>query len=52
MMSDAMSSAKATLTEKLSDLLGFADGAHDVLEYLLSIESSEVRSVCRLRCAV
>ncbi|KAI2510880.1 putative zinc finger motif [Fragilaria crotonensis] len=40
-MSDTVSSAKETLTEKLADLLGFADGAQDVLEHLLSIESSE-----------
>lgn len=38
-----MSIAKATLTEKLADLLGFEDGAQDVLDHLLSIESSEVR---------
>lgn len=44
-MSDTVSSAKETLTEKLADLLGFADGAQDVMEHLLSIESSEVRSV-------
>jgi hypothetical protein len=38
-----MSSAKTRLTKRLADLLGFADGAEDVLEHLLSIESSEVR---------
>ena len=42
-MSDAVSSAKATLTEKLADLLGFEDGSQDVLDHLLTIESSEVR---------
>lgn len=40
-----MSSAKAALVIKLADLLGFEEGANDVLEYLLSIESSEVRSI-------
>jgi hypothetical protein len=34
---------KELLVERLSALLGFEDGASDVLEHLLSIESSDVR---------
>jgi hypothetical protein len=41
-----MSSSKGVLTKELGDLLGFDDGAEDVLEHLLSIESSEVSLVC------
>ena len=37
-------SQKGELTKRLSDLLGF-DGAEDILDHLLTIESSEV-SVC------
>lgn len=37
-----MSSSKDVLNKALADLLGFEDGAEDVLEHLLSIESSEV----------
>lgn len=44
-----MSSAKAALVIKLTDLLGFEDGANDVLDYLLTIESSEVRPKRRRR---
>jgi hypothetical protein len=34
---------KEVLVQRLSALLGFEDGAADVLEHLLSIESSDVR---------
>ena len=37
------SSDKATLVEKLAELLGFVDGAEDVLNHLLTIESKAVR---------
>ena len=37
---------KAILESKLGSLLGFEDGASDVLEHLLSIESREVRRLC------
>jgi hypothetical protein len=40
-----MSNSKGVLTKELGDLLGFDDGAEDVLEHLLSIESSEVSLV-------
>jgi len=33
---------QAVLTKNLISLLGFGEGASDVLEYLLTIESSEV----------
>jgi hypothetical protein len=33
---------KEILVQRLSALLGFEDGASDVLEHLLSIESSDV----------
>lgn len=36
--------SKGILTERLQNLLGFDDGADDVLEHLLSIESREVRN--------
>jgi hypothetical protein len=37
------SPAYGILTKQLADLLGFDDGASDVLEHLLSIESRAVR---------
>ena len=39
---------KELLVQRLSALLGFEDGAADVLEHLLSIESSDVRRHERL----
>jgi hypothetical protein len=43
MASDDDSPAYGILTKQLADLLGFDDGASDVLEHLLSIESRAVR---------
>jgi hypothetical protein len=40
-----MEQQRAILTKKLAVLLGFEDGAEDVLQHLLTIESSEVRAV-------
>jgi hypothetical protein len=40
---------KAILVEKLADLLGFHDGADDVLEHLLNIESQEVNCAIFVR---
>ena len=37
------------LLKELSDLLGFEDGAEDVLEHLLTIDSSEVSLAERRR---
>ena len=34
---------QATLVQRLAALLGFEDGADDVLEHLVSTESSQVR---------
>ena len=34
--------AQQALLKELGDLLGFEDGAEDVLEHLLTIDSSEV----------
>ena len=36
------SNCKQVLLKELSDLLGFEDGADDVLEHLVTIESREV----------
>lgn len=45
-----MESSKQVLLKELSDLLGFEDGADDVLEHLVTIESREVCvSTLRLR---
>ena len=38
-----MTTPQAVLVQRLSALLGFEDGADDVLEHLVSIESSKVR---------
>jgi hypothetical protein len=43
---------KEILVQRLSTLLGFEDGATDVLEHLLSIESSDVRWQERLSIRV
>ena len=40
---------KLVLTKKLAVLLGFEDGTVDVLEHLLTIESSAVRACVRAR---
>ena len=39
-------SKRATLVFHLADLLGFEDGAEDVLQYLESIETTQVRVLC------
>ena len=39
--------SKADLTKQLAVLLGFEDGADDVLEHLLTIESSKVGTPTR-----
>lgn len=39
----SVASSKEALTKSIADLLGFEDGASDVLEHLLSIESETVR---------
>ena len=41
------SSSQQVLLKELSDLLGFEDGAEDVLEHLLTIDSREVGSTPR-----
>ena len=41
----ATSPDRNILLQELSNLLGFEDGASDVLEHLLTIESSEVGSL-------
>ena len=49
---------RSTLDKTLAELLGFEDGVSDVVEHLLTIESSEVcgvpsrdhRDVCMWRC--
>lgn len=38
--------SKRTLQSILGKLLGFDDGAEDVLEHLLTIDSTAVRFVC------
>lgn len=38
----AASASQTVLGQRLSALLGFEDGANDVLDHLLSIESSQV----------
>lgn len=41
--------AQQTLLRELADLLGFDDGAEDVLEHLLTIESREASTTQSLR---
>lgn len=48
-----MESSQQVLLKELSDLLGFEDGAEDVLDHLMTIDSRQVRPsprVCCLRC--
>ena len=42
-----MEAQQALLLKELADLLGFGDGAEDVLEHLLTIESGKVRTCTR-----
>jgi hypothetical protein len=44
-MASSSANNKAILNKKLSRLLGFQDGAADVLEHLLTIESSKVNII-------
>jgi hypothetical protein len=44
-MTMTSSVSKAILIKRLSLLLGFQDGAADVLEHLLTIESSKVSHI-------